>query len=82
MPVTTLTFKVDENEARSLRVAARRAKLTLSEYLRRQIRLNTPKVKPVGQIRCHHTGAMIFAPAPQHPPLTTETVREMLADFP
>ncbi len=80
--MTTLTFKVDEDEARSLHMAARRAKLTLSEYLRRQIRVNTAKVKPVGQMKCRHTGAMIFAPAPQHPPLTTKAVRKILADFP
>lgn len=80
--MTTLTFKVDEDEARSLRLAARRAKLTLSEYLRRQIHANTAEVKPVGRIKCRHTGARIFAPAPQHPPLTTAAVKEMLADFP
>jgi hypothetical protein len=34
--MTTLTFKVDEDEARSLRAEARRAMLTLSESLRRQ----------------------------------------------
>jgi len=82
LPMTTLTFKVDEQEARNLRVAARRAKLTLSEYLRRQIRMNTAEARPVSQIKCRHTGAMIFAPAPHHPPLTTESVKEMLADFP
>jgi hypothetical protein len=80
--MTTLTFKVDEDEARSLHAAARRAKLTLSEYLRRQIRMNTAGAKAVGQVKCRHTGARIFAPAPQHPPLTTEAVKEMLADFP
>lgn len=80
--MTTLTFKVDEDEARSLRVAARRAKLTLSEYLRRQIRVNAAEGKPVGQVKCRHTGAKIFAPAPQYPLLTTKAVKEMLADFP
>ncbi len=80
--MTTLTFKVDEDEARTLRVAARRAKLTLSEFLRRQIRLKAAEVKPVGQIKCRHTGALIFAPAPHHPALTTGTVKEMLVDFP
>ena len=80
--MTTLTFKVEDDEARSLRVAARRAKLTLSEFLRRQIRVNAVEVKPVGRVKCRHTGAMIFAPAPQHPPLTTAAVKAMLADFP
>jgi hypothetical protein len=80
--MTTLTFKLDEDEARSLRAAARKAKLTLSEFLRRQIRRNAPKVPPVGKIKCRHTGVMIFAPASQLPPLTTQAVREILADFP
>jgi hypothetical protein len=31
---------------------------------------------------CTYTGAMIFAPLAGHVPLTTETVREMLAEFP
>jgi hypothetical protein len=78
----TLTFKVDEDEARSLRAAARRAKLTLSEYLRRQIRLKTGKADPIGMTKCRYTGATIFARAPHLPALTTEAVKEMLADFP
>ena len=82
IPMTTLTFKVDEEEARCLRVAARRAKLTLSEYLRSQIRINATEVKSVEQTKCPHTGVMIFAQAPQYPQLTTRTVREMLSDFP
>ena len=82
LPMTTLTFKVNEEEALNLRRAARRAKLTLSEYLRRQIRGKPEELKPVGRVKCRHTGAMIFAPMPEHPPLTTETVKELLADFP
>ena len=82
LSVRTITFKVDENEARTLRVAARRAKLTVSEYLRRQIRLNATAAKPVRRIRCRYTGAMIFGPAPQLPPLNTETVTAMLVEFP
>ena len=80
--MTTLTFKLQDDEARRLRAAARRAKLTLSEFVRRRLRMNAAKMKPVGQIKCRHTGAMIFAAAPQHPPLTTAAVKEMLADFP
>ena len=80
--MTTLTFKVPEDEARNLRAAARQARLTLSEYLRRQIHTHRSKSKPLRQIRCPHTKALIFAPAPQHPKLSTASVREMLADFP
>lgn len=80
--MTTLTFKVAEEEARNLRAAARRAKLTLSEFLRRQIRVRAPEAEPVKRVKCRHTGAMIFAPPSHYPILTTESVREMLADFP
>ena len=59
--MTTLTFKMADDEARNLRAAARRAKLTLSEFVRRRLRMSTVKMKPVGQIKCRHTGAMIFA---------------------
>ena len=82
IPMTTLTFKMDEEEARTLRSAAHRAKLTLSEYVRRQIRINSSDAPPVVQTKCPHTGAMIFARAPQHPPLTTKSVKEMLSEFP
>jgi hypothetical protein len=37
---------------------------------------------PVAKIRCDITGAEIFAPLPGSPSLTTETVRQMLAEFP
>jgi hypothetical protein len=80
--MTTLTFKVADEEARNLRAAARRAKLTLSEFLRRQIRVKTPEAAPVRRVKCRHTGAMIFAPPSHFPILTTEAVRDMLADFP
>ena len=80
--MTTLTFKLQDDEARSLRAAARRVGLTVSEFVRRRLRTDGAEAKPVGRIKCRHTGAMIFAPAPQHPPLSTAAVREMLADFP
>ena len=33
-------------------------------------------------VRCAHTGAMIFAASEDQPPLTTDTVRELLSAFP
>jgi hypothetical protein len=63
-------------------VAARRENLTLSEFLRRQIRSKKVARKPVRRVKCRQTGAVIFAPAPGYPALTTEAVKEMLADFP
>jgi hypothetical protein len=78
----TLTFKVTEDEARAIRAKARQEKLTLSEYLRRRaIKRSSPTAKP-GLIRCSRTGAMIFGPLPGEPPFTTDSVRQLLADFP
>ncbi len=78
----TLTFKVNEDEAFLIRSLAQREKLTLSEYLRRRA---TGAAEPSGgpqRVRCPFTGAMIFAPLSGQAPLTTESVREMLSDFP
>jgi hypothetical protein len=78
----TLTFKVSEAEARSLRMAAHRAQLTLSEYLRQRIRANTEAEASVHLVKCPATGAMIFAPDPLKPPLTPAVVKKILTDFP
>jgi hypothetical protein len=78
----TLTFKVTEEEARHIRALARREKISVSEYLRRQAQPTARSTAPIGRARCTHTGATIFAPAPDLPPLTTESVRQMLAEFP
>ena len=80
--MTTLTFKVSEPEAQSLRQAARREHLTLSEFLRRQARAGIQPLDSVAVVKCPVTGAMIFAPDPRMPPLTTSAVKEILADFP
>jgi hypothetical protein len=80
--MTTLSFKVSATEARRIRSLAQHEKLSLSEYLRRRAsgRPNNP-VKP-GRVRCPLTGALVFAPLPGHPPLTTEAVNQILGDFP
>jgi hypothetical protein len=78
----TITFKVSPDEARRVRAAARSARLTVSEFVRRKVgNPQKPKRGPLFQ-KCPVTGAKIFAPHPGDIPLTTETVREMLADFP
>jgi hypothetical protein len=78
----TLSFKVSEDEARSIRARAQQAKLTVSEYLRRRALNRSSKKSTNPLVRCPKTGAMIFAPLPGEPPLTTESVRGYLADFP
>jgi hypothetical protein len=81
--MVTLTFKATEEEARKIRQQARREKLSLSEYLRR--RASAPASSPLSVprlVRCPHTGAMIYARLDDRPPLTTESVRQLLGDFP
>jgi hypothetical protein len=79
----TMSFRVSEDEARLIRSLAKREKLTLSQYLRRRAS-GAPDSKPVvvQRTRCKHTGAIIFAAIPELSPLSTESVREILADFP
>jgi hypothetical protein len=82
LPMKTLTFKVTEDEAFLIRSLAAKANLSVSEFLRRRAAdLGAVQKKP-GRVRCRRTGAIIFALLPQQPPLTTEDVRKMLADFP
>lgn len=78
----TLTFKVTLDEARRIRAEARGKKMTLSEYVRGRALRNGKPSEQVRLVRCGHTGAKIFSSPPGARPLTTETVREMLADFP
>jgi hypothetical protein len=77
----TLTFKVSEAEAASIRQRARAARLSVSAYLRRQA-TSSEDLPPVGKVRCDFTGATIFAPLPDSPKLTTASVRRMLTEFP
>jgi hypothetical protein len=79
----TISFRVSDDEARLIRSLAKREKLTLSDYLRRRATgIGDAKPAPVRRTRCRYTGAMIFAGNSDLPLLSTESVREMLADFP
>ena len=78
----TLTFKVTIDEARRIRAEARGKKMSLSEYVRSRALNNGRSSGRMRQVRCEHTGAKIFSSPAATRPLTTETVREMLADFP
>ena len=78
----TLTFKVSLDEARRIRMLAKQKKTTVSDYVRQRSLQNGKTHEQVRRIRCKHTGAMIFASPAGTVPLTTERVREMLADFP
>ncbi len=80
--MTTITFKVTDEEARMIRFRAKTERVSVSEYLRRRARVSMPAARKPRRVRCAHTGAMIFAAAEDQTPLTTELVRELLADFP
>ena len=80
--MTTLTFKVTDQEARLIRSRARKERVTVSEYLRRRASLSLAPASASAKVRCPHTGAMIFAAPANQPPLTTDAVRELLLDFP
>lgn len=80
--MTTLTFKVTDDEARVIRVMAKRERLSVSEFLRRRAKTASTPVPEVTTTRCPLTGVTIFAPAPHLPPLTTESVQEIMASFP
>jgi hypothetical protein len=78
----TITFKVSDREAKRIRAQAHAAQLSVSEYLRQKAGVFDKTEAPISQIRCPHTGALIFAATPQFEPLTTESVKSMLVDFP
>ena len=80
--MATISFKVSDEEARLIRARARSDGVSVSEYLRRRARLAMPPPSSPRLVRCPHTGTMIFAALEDQPPLTTEAVRELLADFP
>jgi len=80
--MTTISFKVSEEDAVAIRSLAKKEGVSVSEYLRRRARLSIPGPQKPRRVRCSRTGAMIFAAAKGQPPLTTEAVRELLSDFP
>lgn len=82
LPMKTLSFKVSEEEAEEIRRQAREADLSVSEFLRRRARGESLEPVPIQVTECEFTGSMVFSGGPELPPLTTETVREWLSDFP
>lgn len=80
--VTTLSFKVTDREARSIRQQARRERVSVSEYLRRRAAAPTRAATALKVGRCRVTGASIFQAVADLPPLTVASTKEMLADFP
>jgi hypothetical protein len=80
--MATISFKVSDEDARKIRARARMERLTVSEFLRRQAVGSSQIPALVGLSPCGLTGATIFDGAEDLPPLTVDSTRKMLADFP
>ena len=78
----TITFKVKAEEARRLRAMAKSRGLSVSDLIRQQTLYAGKAPGAVRRVRCRFTGATLFRSPAGAPALTTESVRELLADFP
>lgn len=83
----TLTFKVTIEEAARIRRLARRENKTLSEFLRRRVMQDAPSgsgAAPSGYRieRSSVTGLPVMHAPAETPPVTSETVKALLTDFP
>lgn len=78
--MTTLTFKVRDEEAQLIRQHAKAAGISVSEYLRRRATPTSPP--PPRVVKAKFTGAPVFEGNPEYAPLSLESVKEMLSDFP
>jgi hypothetical protein len=65
-----------------IRRLARKEGLTVSEYLRLRAGGTAGAAPKPRRIRCRRTEAMIFSSVENRPPLTTQTVLQMLSEFP
>lgn len=80
LPMTTLTFKVRDEEAQAIRQRAKAAGLTVSAYLRLRATPSSPP--PPRIVKAKYSGAPVFEGHPDYIPLSLESVNEMLSDFP
>lgn len=80
LPMTTLTFKVHDEEAQAIRQRAKAAGLTVSAYLR--LRATPASPPPPRVVNAKYSGAPVFEGHPDYIPLSLESVNEMLSDFP
>lgn len=78
--MTTMTFKIEDEKAAEIREYVRSRGITVSEYLRDRARV-VSAVAP-RTVKAKYSGAPVFEGHPSYLPLTNESVREMLADFP
>lgn len=84
IPLPTLTFKVSEAEARTIRARAHAAKANVSAFLRTSA-LGVPVMKKPRKLalRKHPVSGLPYdASSAKLPLVTNEEVRALLADFP
>ncbi len=80
----TITFKVTEREAARIRELARRDGLTVSEFLRRRA-VTSSAIVPDHGYRIREdpvTGLPVMEAPSTVPPVSSEQIRALLADFP
>lgn len=83
--MTTLTFKVTDKDAARIRRLARKEGRTVSAYLRQRA---LPESKAATAAGSYHivtspvTGLPVMHAPAGTPPVCSEQVRELLADFP
>jgi hypothetical protein len=80
--VKTLTFKVSDDVARQLKDEARQERVSLSELVRRRLRAGSSDELLVSRELCPESGVEVFTSKGKLQPLTTEIVKEYLANFP
>lgn len=77
----TITFKVQDHEATLIRRFAKKENLSVSEYLRRRAFIHVANEPKLNRKKCPLTGITVLS-STHLPPLNTETVSELLSDFP
>jgi hypothetical protein len=75
----TVTFKVTPEQAREIRRAARRMKLTVSDYLRRRA-LAVPSAALTGLKPSNRPGCVVIPQAVDAPTVTSEMIAAALYD--
>lgn len=78
--MTTMTFKVDDEKAALIRQYAKAAGLSVSAYLR--LRATPASPPPPRVVKAKYSRAPVFEGHSDYIPLSLESVKEMLSDFP
>lgn len=81
--MAVISFKVTDAEAREIRRRAKREHTTVSAYIRKKAMEDSDATSAEMVYETSPlTGAKIFGRNPGLPPLTTDYVKQAMADFP